>query len=154
PEVRDVRVGPVPHDLGVEPGNARVTQVDVHGAAPADRRHLLGQRDDRPRLLDANVGSLHKVLLPGCVATEVLRSSYPLACVSYHIYGWRFARTGPGAGALGERTVTARDGRPHAGFLRPEGDRPPCPTGAKRAEVHCRASLLEEHEMAHKPSKG
>src|SRR5262249_55233963 len=76
-EIGDVGIGLAGDDLGMERGEARVGEAHVHPVSAPDRGHVVGQRDDDPCLLYANVGPLHKVLLPALVASEALRSGYP-----------------------------------------------------------------------------
>ena len=78
PRSRHVGVGPAADDLGVQPGDARIGQVDIHRPAPPDRGHILPQRHHEPAVLDPDVGAIHEpFLLPVGAATDISLFSYP-----------------------------------------------------------------------------
>src|ERR1039457_544247 len=101
--------------------------MHVNALAAADRRHLLAQRDHGPGVVNANIGALHAV-------PPVYPSSH--RCLSLQLPSRR--RVVP---RLSD-AVCPRAQEPAGGAQR------------AAAEVHCRASHREEHEMADKPSKG
>ena len=70
----------------MQPGDARVTEADINGAAAPDCGDVLQQRYDRAAFLDADEWVIHDpFLLPVGVVTVVSRSSYPAGTDSYRI---------------------------------------------------------------------